>query len=50
MQNAYTANQSGMVAIIGLNCNSVEKIIVDSDLKVEIANDNSPYANSNFGY
>ena len=42
MQNAYTANQSGMVAIIGLNCNSVEKIIVDSDLKIEIANDNSP--------
>ena len=42
MQNAYAVNQSGMVAIIGLNCNSVEKIIVDNDLKVEIANDNSP--------
>ena len=42
MQNAYEVNQSGMVAIIGLNCNSVEKIISDNDLKVEIANDNSP--------
>ena len=42
MQNAYAVNQSGMVAIIGLNCISVEKIIADNDLKVEIANDNSP--------
>ena len=42
MQNAYKVNHSGMAAIIGLNCNTVEKIIVDNDLKVEIANDNSP--------
>jgi len=42
MQNAYAANESGMAAIIGLNCNTVEKIIVDNDLKIEIANDNSP--------
>jgi len=42
MQNAYPVNQSGMAAIIGLDCNSIEKIIANNDLRVEIANDNSP--------
>ena len=42
MQNAFKENMSGMVAIIGLDCTKVEKIITDNKLKVEIANDNSP--------
>ena len=42
MQNSYEPNLSGMVAIIGLDCQSVEKIILDNNLQVEIANDNSP--------
>lgn len=42
MQNAFKENMSGMVAIIGLNCTKVEKIITDNKLKVEVANDNSP--------
>ena len=42
MQNSYEPNLSGMVAILGLDCQSVEKIISDNNLKVEIANDNSP--------
>jgi len=42
MQNAYEPNQSGMAAIIGMNCENVEKLINNHNLKVEIANDNSP--------
>ena len=42
MQNAFKENMSGMVAIIGLDCAKVEKIISDNRLKVEVANDNSP--------
>ena len=42
MQNAFKENMSGMVAIIGLDCIKVEKIITDNKLKVEVANDNSP--------
>ena len=42
MQNAYEPNQSGMAAIIGMNCENVEKLINNNNLKVEIANDNSP--------
>ncbi len=42
MQNAFEPNLSGMVAIIGLNCASVEKIISKNNLNIEIANDNSP--------
>ena len=42
MQNAYEENKSGMAAIIGLNCNSIEKIIIENNLRVEVANDNSP--------
>ena len=42
MQNAFKENMSGMVAIIGLDCTKVEKIISDNKLKVEVANDNSP--------
>tara|TARA_B110000438_G_scaffold301398_1_gene356187 strand:+ start:1748 stop:2677 length:930 start_codon:yes stop_codon:yes gene_type:complete len=42
MQNAYKSNESGMVAIIGLDCKLVEKIINENSLEIEIANDNSP--------
>lgn len=42
MQNAYLPNQSGMAAIIGINCNTVENLIKNNNLNVEIANDNSP--------
>ena len=42
MQNAFEENLSGMVAILGLDCSKVEKIITDNKIKVEVANDNSP--------
>ena len=42
MQNSFKENMSGMAAIIGLDCTTVEKIIFDNKLKVEVANDNSP--------
>jgi len=42
MQNSYKENLSGMVAIIGLDCQSVEKIILKNNLNIEVANDNSP--------
>ena len=42
MQNAYKLNESGMAAIIGINCEKAENIIKNNNLKVEIANDNSP--------
>ena len=42
MQNSYKENFSGMVAIIGLDCQSVEKIILKNNLNIEVANDNSP--------
>ena len=41
-QNSYKENLSGMVAIIGLDCQSVEKIILKNNLNIEVANDNSP--------
>jgi len=42
MHNSYEPNLSGMVAVIGLNCLDVEKILIDNNLNLEIANDNSP--------
>ena len=42
MQNAFEPNKSGMAAIIGINCESVEKTIIKNNLEVQIANDNSP--------
>ena len=41
MQDAYEENKSGMAAIIGLNCNLIEKIIIEYNLNIEVANDNS---------
>ena len=42
MQKAYEPNQSGMAAIIGIDCLKAENIINDNKLNVQIANDNSP--------
>ena len=42
MQNSYEPNKSGMVAIIGLDCDSIQQIIIKNNLNIEIANDNSP--------
>ena len=42
MQNSIEPNKSGMAAIIGVDCEKVEKIINDKNLNIEIANDNSP--------
>ena len=42
MQKAYKPNQSGMAAIIGIDCLKAENIINDNQLSVQIANDNSP--------
>ena len=42
MQNSYESNKSGMAAIIGLDCDSIQEIIVKNNLDIEIANDNSP--------
>ena len=42
MQYSYEENMSGMAAILGLDCLKVESIISDNNLKIEVANDNSP--------
>lgn len=42
MNNAVSPNETGMAALIGKDCNHVEKIIKDNNLNLEIANDNSP--------
>lgn len=42
MQKAYKENKSGMAALIGLNCEKVERIIKEKSLNIEIANDNAP--------
>ena len=42
MNDAVEQNKSGMAAIIGLDAESVQKIIDDNKIDLEIANDNSP--------
>jgi len=42
MNNASEVGESGMAAIIGLNCDAVDEIIIENNLLIEIANDNSP--------
>ncbi len=42
MNSAIEPNISGMAALIGKNSDYVEKVILDNDLNVQIANDNSP--------
>ena len=42
MNNAVIELDTGMVALIGKDSNYVQKIIDDNNLKIEIANDNSP--------
>jgi len=42
MHSAIKPNYSGMAAIIGKDANSIEEIIKNKNLNIEIANDNSP--------
>ena len=42
MQDAYPENQSGMAAVLGLNCKDIELIIKNFSLNIEVANDNTP--------
>ncbi len=42
MNDAVEPNKTGMVALIGMNSDEVQKIISDNNMKIEIANDNSP--------
>ncbi len=42
MNKAVEPNKSGMVALIGLSSNEVEKIIFENNLNIQVANDNSP--------
>ena len=42
MHRAINANESGMAALIGLDSISIQNIIDEVDLDVQIANDNSP--------
>ena len=42
MNDAIEPNTTGMAALIGLSSENVGKIIDQNDLKIEIANDNSP--------
>ncbi len=42
MNNAIMPNETGMAALIGLNALDVQNIINKNDLKIDLANDNSP--------
>ena len=42
MHKAIKPNESGMAALVGLDCLSIENIIYEQNLDVQIANDNSP--------
>tara|TARA_Y100001970_G_C14111555_1_gene791161 strand:- start:332 stop:1261 length:930 start_codon:yes stop_codon:yes gene_type:complete len=42
MQNSFESNKSGMAALIGFDSNKIENIIQKNNLKLQIANDNSP--------
>ena len=42
MQEAYPEKKSGMVAIIGLDCDKIETRIKKNHSQAEVANDNSP--------
>ena len=42
MNSAVEPNSTSMAALIGLNCDKIEDVIKKNNLKVEIANDNSP--------
>jgi [acyl-carrier-protein] S-malonyltransferase len=43
MNSAIEPNTTTMAALIGLNCEDVEQIIINNNVNVEIANDNSPF-------
>ncbi len=42
MNDAVEPNKSGMAALIGLDVVKIENIIFENNLKIEVANDNSP--------
>ena len=42
MNSAIEPNTTSMAALIGINCEDIEKIIKNNNINVEIANDNSP--------
>ena len=42
MNSAIEPNTTSMAALIGMNCEVVDKIIKNNNLDIEIANDNSP--------
>ncbi len=42
MQESYPENQSGMAAVLGLDCNDLEAIFMKHSLNLDIANDNAP--------
>jgi len=42
MGNAVPSKKSGMAALIGCDSNTIEKIINENNINLEIANDNSP--------
>ncbi len=42
MNNSVSPNLTGMAALLGQDSNYVEKIIIENQLNLEIANDNSP--------
>ena len=43
MNNSILPNTTGMAALIGQNANTVQKIIDENKLDLQIANDNSPF-------
>ena len=42
MNNSVSPNLTGMAALLGQDSNYIEKIIIENELNLEIANDNSP--------
>ena len=42
MNSAIEPNTTSMAALIGINCEDIEKIIKNNNINLEIANDNSP--------
>ena len=42
MNNAVEPNKTGMAAIVGKDCNFIQKIIDENNINLEVANDNSP--------
>ena len=41
MQNAVPKGEGGMIAVLGSNVETIEKILQENELKIQVANDNS---------